>query len=131
MTGAGRNEHFLRRIREQRARRRRRRWVGLGLVIAGLGYVRYDFIGQFEQLERDVENIVARCGLPPFYCGEIKTVPPTHSSQSDQIRRYYTPQLIERVGRVYADDVRLLGYTWPDKTDDLARAALPSESAHF
>ena len=97
--------------------------------IAGLGYVRYDFIGQFEQLERDVENIVARCGLPQFYCGEIKTVPPTHSSRSEQIRHYYTPELIERVGRIYAEDVRQLGYSWPDKIDDLARAALPTDGA--
>ena len=81
--------------------------------IASLDRVSYNFIGRFEQLDDDIEILIRRCKLPPFYRGKIKSVPATQSSERNVLTRYYTSDLIERVGNIYASDIRLLGYVPP------------------
>jgi hypothetical protein len=80
-------------------------------LLAGIGVIRYNFIGRFEQLEQDIETLNRRCKLPSFYRGGAAFV--THSSERDTLERYFTPELIQRVGRIYADDIRRLGYSCP------------------
>jgi hypothetical protein len=70
------------------------------------GNLLVDFVGRFEQYERDVRFICNRAGLP----GE--TIPKTNASryQKTDYREYYAPEDVELVKRVWAKDLGHFGY---------------------
>ena len=69
----------------------------------GVKYV--DFIGRFENLQKDWGKIAGRFGLEPGLPHLKKS-----SGHAKNYRSYYDPELIEYVGKVYAKDLELLGY---------------------
>ena len=82
--------------------------------IAGLDRIRYDFIGTFENLERDAETLCKMAGLPEFYRGRIPSVPVTQSSEPEVIRQYYDVDRVNLVSEIYRRDIDLLGYQSPN-----------------
>jgi hypothetical protein len=78
--------------------------------IAGLGRVRYDFIGRFEELLSDAERLVALCGLPSFYSGSVGR----DATHTDRVASdYLDTDRIDRIRGIYQEDVELLGYEPP------------------
>lgn len=72
------------------------------------GDVIVDHLGRVESLEathRFLEEHVR--SLPPFSRSN-------RSGDPVDYRSFYTPELIEQVGRIYADDVRVFGYDFDD-----------------
>jgi|GEM_PF-5223398 len=82
-------------------------------LIANLDHIHYDFIGRFERLEQDAAILCERAGLPELYTGRTITQA-SHASQPNMMARYYTHERIDRVARIYARDVELLGYQAPE-----------------
>ena len=71
----------------------------------------YDFIGKFEDMERDGAIVLERLGIP----GQLSDLSHTHhQTGADQlVADYYTPELVEIIGRIYAEDVELGSYSAP------------------
>jgi len=68
------------------------------------GHVALDFLGRFETLEEDFQEICGRLGIRR----EIKTV---NVSGHAHYSTYYTNnEMIEKVERIYAKDISLFGY---------------------
>jgi len=82
-------------------------------LITGFERIKYDFVGRLETLSEDAARLIERTGLPALYTGPVKTVPPTRSKDDDVLRRYFTPERIAQVGRIYAADIAFLGYQPP------------------
>lgn len=80
--------------------------------IAGLGRVKYTFIGRLENLAEDAGRLVDLAGLAPFHLGAVKTVPATNSSELDKLLLYYDDILAAQVQRIYHHDIWRLGYRW-------------------
>ena len=83
-------------------------------LISGIDKIRYDFVGRFEYLEQDATVLTQKLGLPDLYNGPIVTVPKSNSGMSRILQHYYTSSRIEQVQRIYAKDIDLLGYTFPE-----------------
>jgi hypothetical protein len=81
--------------------------------LSAFGMVKYNFVGRFENLDKDAAQLIHRCKLPSLYNGVVKTVPKTHSSENTAIAHYYDRALLERVGRIYANDITTFGYMPP------------------
>lgn len=63
-----------------------------------------DFIGRFEQLEAGIEHIAHRLGIS-------RELPKRNvRTERDTYHAYYTPELAELVGRLYAADLTRFGY---------------------
>lgn len=80
-------------------------------IVAGLDKIRYHFMGRFETLERDAERLTGMLGLPKIRARRDSTA--TKSSEHEILARYYTPERLSQVGRIYARDIALLGYEPP------------------
>lgn len=63
-----------------------------------------DFVGRFERLEADFEEVKARLGLE----GDLTWM---NRSEHEPFQHYYTPELAERVERAWPEDVAF-GYTF-------------------
>ncbi|MBC7286019.1 MAG: sulfotransferase family protein [Hoeflea sp.] len=74
---------------------------------------RLDFIGQQETLERDLQIVTQRIGLVSGRSvqdqGAVRDGPPA-TNANDRLLEYYSPECIELVTRIYADDFQKLGY---------------------
>ncbi|WP_334142972.1 sulfotransferase family 2 domain-containing protein [Rhabdothermincola sp.] len=66
-----------------------------------------DFIGRFEHLDADVARVADRLGLPASGLPRRNT-----SSDRQSYHAYYTPELADLVGRLYAVDASRFGYTF-------------------
>lgn len=65
-----------------------------------------DFLGRFESLEHDFNVVAGKLGI------EASLPKLNLSSRSQDYRKYYTAELVELAQQIYADDVRLLEYTF-------------------
>jgi hypothetical protein len=63
-----------------------------------------DFIGRFELLQKDFDEVTARLGRRRIALSRINT------SRHCAYARYYTPAMAERVGHLYARDIEAFGY---------------------
>ena len=70
------------------------------------GEIIVDHLGRVESLEPTYEYLADRVqALMPF--GRSN-----RSGDPVDYRKFYTPELVDRVGKIYADDVRILGYEY-------------------
>jgi hypothetical protein len=74
-----------------------------------------DFIGRFENLTQDFEEVARRLGLP----GPLATI---NASSHAAFETYYTPETAEIVGQIYARDVKCFGYEQPVWRSERAQA---------
>ena len=65
------------------------------------------FLGRFESFEEDLTHVCSQIGI------QVLEMPHRAASTRQTLSAYYTDELVERVGRVYARDVRLFGYSPP------------------
>jgi hypothetical protein len=68
------------------------------------GTIIVDFIGRFERLQDDFDQVTARLGL-----GNV-ILPRTNVSQHGAYVDYYTPATAAAIGRLYARDIETFGY---------------------
>lgn len=62
-----------------------------------------DFVERFETFNSDWQKICDRTGL-------VNTIGKTNSTKHKNFRRYYTPELVELVAKLYAPDIECFGY---------------------
>ena len=72
------------------------------------GDLAVDFLGQYEYLNRDYRHVLSRVGLPYESLPKLKG----GARKDKAYRKYFTKSLKDLVGDVYADEIRLLGYTF-------------------
>lgn len=68
-----------------------------------------DFIGRVENMDKDIQHVADCIGV------SVNNV--THhnaSSNQTHYSHHYTPELIERVGNYYAEDIERFGYTFEE-----------------
>lgn len=75
-------------------------------VLGAAGEVLANYIGKFETLEKDFANIIKKLNLPAV------NLPNLNSSQHLPFREYYTPKLVDGVAKLYAQDLKLFGYSY-------------------
>jgi hypothetical protein len=63
-----------------------------------------DFLGRVEHMQRSYDEIAERIGIPTAELARV------NASERRDYRGYYTPELVERVGKLYARDLELFGY---------------------
>jgi len=73
-------------------------------LVDDAGAVIVDFIGRFEQLQADFDEVTNRLGL-----GNI-SLPRINVSRHASYPEYYTPATAQQVGRLYARDIERFGY---------------------
>jgi hypothetical protein len=66
-----------------------------------------DFIGRLENFEADVNFVKEQINLPAL---SIKRI--NRSQNRKNYQEYYTPELAEKVGQLYAFDIKYLNYTF-------------------
>jgi hypothetical protein len=69
------------------------------------GDLMVDFVGRFENLYADFEDICQRLDLQA-------SLPHENKSRRKDYRHYYTPELISLVAEAYRDDVLFFGYQY-------------------
>ena len=86
--------------------------------------LRYDFVGHFESVDRDICYVGERIGvdLRPFLLCDYEH----QTGATWRLKQYYTTALIERVRRLYEADLDYFGYSF-----DIADASLPPASARY
>jgi hypothetical protein len=70
-----------------------------------------DFVGRYEQLDRDFSYVRQRLGLDPSIRLPHHNRGPQASAGGDY-RRHYTAAMREVVDRVYREDIELFGYSF-------------------
>ena len=78
----------------------------ISFLVDKKGNILVDYVGRFEQLSEDFSNICQRIGI------EHDTLPRRNISQRSDHREYYTPDLIDKVGRHWAEDIERFNYTF-------------------
>lgn len=68
------------------------------------GKIIVDFIGRFERMQQDFDEVMARVGLPRTDLLRVNT------SRRSAYADYYTPATAAEVGRRYARDIEAFGY---------------------
>lgn len=66
---------------------------------------RADFIGRTETFEADMRAVLARIGVP--WDGEL---PHKNRGVAPSYRDHYTPEMRDRVGEIFAKDIKIFGY---------------------
>lgn len=74
-----------------------------------------DYVGRFEHLERDFEEITRRIGVP---CG----LSHANSTKHRDYRTYYDRHLVRMVSERLADEIEWLGYTFDGQPAEISRA---------
>jgi hypothetical protein len=98
-----------------------------------LGETRFQFIGRFEHLKRDFAELNRLLGRQPSL-GRFNTTkysaaktavtcvadwPLRHLRQLNampQYRCFYTPSMVDTVGRLYAEDIKRFGYSYDEES---------------
>lgn len=70
------------------------------------GQLLTDFIGRVEQMQDSYDELCGRIGIPSRPLDKVNT------SQRGDYRDYYDQQLIDGVGKLYARDLELFGYSF-------------------
>jgi Sulfotransferase family len=73
-------------------------------LVDGTGKVIIDYIGRFERLQEDFDEICCRLGRAPV------ALPRTNVSRHAAYTEYYTPAMAETVARHYGRDIAQFGY---------------------
>ena len=68
------------------------------------GKVIVDFIGRFERLQSDFDEVTKHLGLART------ELPRVNTSRHSAYTNYYTPAMAETIGRLYARDIAAFGY---------------------
>ncbi len=88
-------------LQNQAGKRRRSQWWMLQNSAGRLGV---DFVGRFEDLERDIAMVCARLEI------EQRPLPRVKASGHESYRSFYTPELVEFVARHWAPEIEAFGY---------------------
>jgi hypothetical protein len=78
----------------------------ISFLVDQKGELLVDYVGRFEQLSEDFSNICQRIGI------EHDTLPRRNISQRLDYRKYYTPELIDKVGQHWAEDIARFNYSF-------------------
>ena len=91
----------------------------------------FDFIGKFEHLQEDYSLVARRLNLNPrlehrnrtkYALGNTECVADISAEKLNDLlsfptyQFFYTPELIEIVGRIYADDIETFGYNFGEQS---------------
>ncbi|KXO06411.1 hypothetical protein [Marinobacter excellens] len=63
-----------------------------------------DFIGRFESLDADFQNVCDRLGLRDL------SLPQLRAGTGQDYRKAFTAEMVDIVGDIYQRDIRALGY---------------------
>ncbi len=74
------------------------------------GSIKIDFLGHFEYLNEDMENISRNLGIP-FQLKHINS----SSNTGVDYRKFYDDEMIELVANRYSDDIEIFGYNFDSK----------------
>ena len=101
-------EQFILRLRDPRYLREVKRYVHFRdqmdwISIPGRGGV-MDFIGRFESLDADFQNVCDRLGLRDL------SLPQLRPGTGQDYRKAFTAEMVDIVGDIYQRDIRALGY---------------------
>lgn len=101
-------EEFVLRLRDARYRRDIRRYVHFRdqmdwISIPGRGGV-MDFIGRFESLEADFQQVCERLGRRDL------SLPQLRPGTGQDYREAFTSEMVDIVGEIYKRDISALGY---------------------
>lgn len=99
------NAFVLEWLEPERLRSHVHLWPQVDFLFDRRGECLLDCLGYFESLEEDFQRVCARLGVER----ELRHENP---SNKPDYREVYSPDAIERVGHLYADDVRRFGYTF-------------------
>lgn len=70
-------------------------------------YIKYDFIGKFENFDYDFSHVLSRIGLDNEFCEKVDS----HASNAaDHLDRFYTKSIRRKVARKYEKDFEAFGY---------------------
>lgn len=90
-----------------------RHWASQSLILGGDPTNDLDFIGRYEDLQRDFAEICRRIGIEPIPLPTTNTSASGSSRTADRHLRYYDTKLIRLIGERYEKDVRLFGFEPP------------------
>lgn len=82
----------------------RPQWVELGG-----GKIEFDYVGRFENLQKDVGRIVAML-YPRSRNADLGFQSPTKTNAGEARKQFYGPNELEIVRRLYAEDFKQFGY---------------------
>jgi len=63
-----------------------------------------DFIGKFENIQDDFKKMCELVGI------EYKELPHMNKTKHGHYRKYYNDERIEKIGRIYSDDIKYFNY---------------------
>jgi hypothetical protein len=96
----------------------------------GLEGIRFDKVVYLETIEKDIKEVLERCGVPDNFPFSKKVfVAPTTESKAEKPydtpgdvfvetgewpkwQDFYNPEIVKRVSKIYADDLKAFGYRW-------------------
>jgi hypothetical protein len=76
------------------------------------GKLDIDFVGRNETMQASYDAICARLGVPSTPLGRVNA-----TSERPPYTEFYTPMLVDLVGRAYARDLELFGYRYGEPAD--------------
>lgn len=80
-------------------------------IVASMDKIHYHFVGRFENMEQDSNRLIRRFGLQAVPMTSLTRK--TKSSEQEILARYYTPERLSQVGRIYEKDIAFFGYEQP------------------
>jgi len=78
-------------------------------LINRYGVIDLDYVGRFESIALDLDEI--KCRIKGGG-NEVSTTKVRNSSKRDEYRGYYTDETRKKVGKLYARDIELFGYSF-------------------
>lgn len=72
--------------------------------------IRVDFIGRFENIEEDFRSLCMKLKRPTLQLQRINIT----NLAKDAFNTVYTKEMIDKVARVYAKDIELFNYSFPE-----------------
>jgi len=90
-------------LRGEAGKRRRSQWW---MLQNSAGHLGVDFVGRFENLERDIAEVCSRLGI------EQRPLPRAKSSRHAPYQTFYTPVLADFVAKHWAAEIDAFGYRY-------------------
>ena len=101
---------FLRAVRNQPLREMDIHWMPQADILGVLNDYRYDYIGRFEHFDADFARVLERLGAPADWYQTIENRQWSVTNAKEKLLEYYTPEAIELVQEIYAEDFVRFGY---------------------
>jgi hypothetical protein len=101
---------FLRAVKNQSINEMDIHWMPQADILGVLNGYRYDFIGRFEHFDADFVRVLDRLGAPADWYQTIENRQRTVTKAKEKLLEYYTPEAIELVQEIYAEDFVRFGY---------------------